>query len=720
MSFLTESNSAPLFCLENLTSSQVFQSKPWDYRNGTRPCGIDKEAFRQWCANPATKHLFYSGFEGANAAMRVSENNPPVFMHALVADYDAVVRPGERDAFLSRISPDFPPNYICETFSKGVRLVWLFRRPIPVFSKKVTESFLAKLKKELCLKKLFPGLDEEALFRTGQYFQCGHDWTLLHPTPLSEDILHAWLLAVSSKADWTVYGDAIPISKIAEEVERRFPGRWRGPFEEGARGVRFWDDAASNPTSAIVRSSGMQCFTGPKPFVTWSEILGRRFVEDYRANTTGAAIARVWFDGRDYWREVDGVWRLFKKPDLGLFLRVAHGISDERRRGDNASPLDRVLNQIHQAKAIDGAAPFVYIKEQVVQCNGKHYLNIARSRLLPPAEEPQAWGQNFPWLAQFLDGFFDPPEQLDFMLSWLAYAYQQAYRGKPRNGQVSFVAGDVDQGKTFFSNGVCGGLFGGHMDASDYLLGESRFNKELFEVGLWCVDDTVPSSDPKKQQLYSAMLKKIPANYSFQYHPKFRDQLMLPWSGRVIVTCNADPESIRILPDTDMSLLDKINLFKIRTARRNFSGAADALKNELPFFARFLLDYQIPEHCRGDNRFGVKCYHQDDLIEEARQSSRTAGFAELIEVFRRSYFSNSGQGNDWQGNATELKQAMLTDDAIRPLVESYTVDALGRLLGKLESQQYPGLSRLPRNGLSRLWCLEKTPTPAHGTADCPF
>jgi len=116
----------------------------------------------------------------------------------------------------------------------------------------------------------------------------------------------------------------------------------------------------------------------------------------------------------------------------------------------------------------------------------------------------------------------------------------------------------------------------------------------------------------------------------------------------------------------------------------------------------------------------VKCYHQDDLIEEARQSSRTAGFAELIEVFRRSYFSNSGQGNDWQGNATELKQAMLTDDAIRPLVESYTVDALGRLLGKLESQQYPGLSRLPRNGLSRLWCLEKTPTPAHGTADCPF
>ena len=305
---------------------------------------------------------------------------------------------------------------------------------------------------------------------------------------------------------------------------------------------------------------------------------------------------------------------------------------------------------------------------------------------------------------------------MPFFLSWLAYGYQQAANGEPRNGQAVFLAGDVNQGKTLVSNVLVGDLFGGHMDASDYLLGESKFNKELFDVGLWTVDDTVPSSDPRRQQLYSAMLKKIPANYSFQYHPKFRDQMMLPWAGRVLITCNADPESIRILPDTEMSLLDKVMLFKIATSERDFANAATRIRSELPFFARFLRDYQIPDHCVGDARFGVKCYHHEELIEEARQSSRTAGFAELLEIFRLSFFSNASD-DEWEGNATELKQAMLSDDAIRPLVDPYSVDAIGRLLGKLASQKYPGLFRPPRRGYSRLWRIARVAVPEE---NCPF
>ena len=552
--------------------------------------------------------------------------------------------------------------------------------------------------------------------RPSQYYHCGHDWEPLFSQPLPADLLHSWAIAASQKADWSGFGDEIPIGRVADEVEKCFPGRWPGLFEIGARGPRFWDETASNPTAAIVRSSGMQCFSGPKPFVSWGEILGRKFVDAFRADTTGAAISGIWFDGRDYWLQIDEVWRLFKKGDIALHLRVEHGISDERRRGVVATAMDQLLNQIHLTKAVDGAAPFVYRNSTVINFSGKRYLNIARSRLLVPSDGPQPWGVSFPYIAALLDGYFDPPEQLPFFLSWMAYGYQQAVKGQPRNGQAVFLAGDVNQGKTLVSNVLVGDLFGGHMDASDYLLGESKFNKELFEVGLWTVDDTVPSSDPRKLQLYSAMLKKIPANYSFQYHPKFRDQFMLPWAGRVIITCNADPESIRILPDVEMSLLDKVMLFKIATVDRDFVEAAARIRAELPFFARFLQDYEIPEHCRGDARFEVKCYHHEELIEEARQSGRTAGFAELLEIFRRSLFSNGGE-DDWEGNATELKQAMLSDDAIKPLVDPYSVDAIGRLMGKLASQQYPGLGRPPRRGYSRLWLISRVVVPPE---NCPF
>ncbi len=702
-----DSSARSLFCLPNLASSSVFEGRPWEYRNGSTPHHITKDEFRRWCASPGTDSLFFSGFEGTHAAMRVAEANPAIFMHAVVADYDSPVAPGEREAFLRRASPDYPPNFIGSTFSGNVRLLWVFAGRVPVFGAKITEAFLKKLARELGLKKIFPALDEDAFFSASQYYHCGENWDLVQANLLPTHLLHSWLLAASKKADWSGYGDNIPISRVAEELEARFPGKWSGPFEEGARGVRFWDESANNPTAAIVRSSGMQCFTGPKPFVPWAEIFGRKFVDSYRADTIGAAIDGVWFDGRDYWRKVEGVWRLFKRQDITLYLRVANGISDERPRGAVASQMDEVLNQIQQAKSVDGAAPFIYRREAVISFSGKRYLNIARSRLLVPADGPQPWGERFPYIAALLDGYFDPPEQLPFFLSWLAYAYRSALAGRPRNGQVPFLAGDVNQGKTLLSNVVVGDLMGGHMDASDYLLGESRFNKELFEVGLWTVDDTVPSSDPRKQQLYSAMLKKIPANYSFQYHPKFRDQLMLPWAGRVIITCNADPESIRILPDVEMSLLDKVMLFKVATAERDFTDAADRIRAELSFFAGFLRDFEIPEQCRGDARFGVKCYHHAELIETAQQSGKTAAFTELLEMFKQSIFSDKSR-EEWTGSATQLLSEMMADEVTKHVAGKYTPDQLGRRLSQLQAQGYSIDYRRSSNCTrTRLWIVRR-------------
>ncbi len=716
-SLLDGSPDRRLFCLPNLASSAVFEESPWAYRNGTTPHHATKDDFRRWCAAPSTSSLFFSPFEGTHSAMRVGESNPAVFMHAVVADYDSPVAPGERPAFLRRVKCDYRPNFISTTFSGHVRLLWLFAGRIPVFGPKVTEAFLRKLSRELALKKIFPALDEEAFYSPSQYYHCGEGWELVQDAPLPLHLLHSWLMAASKRADWGGYGDKIPISRVAEELEARFPGKWNGPFEEGARGVRFWDESADNPTAAIVRSTGMQCFTGPKPFVSWGEIFGRKFVEAYRADTIGAAIEGVWFDGRDYWRKVDGVWRLFKRQDISLHFRVAHGISDERPRGVAASQMDEVINQIQQAKTVDGAAPFIFQKEAVIQFYGKRYLNIARSRLLAPAEGAQPWGERFPYVARLLDGYFDPPEQLPFFLSWLSYAYRNARAGHPRNGQVPFLAGDVNLGKTLVSNVLVGDLFGGHMDASDYLLGESRFNKELFEVGLWTVDDTVPSSDPRKQQLYSAMLKKIPANYSFQYHPKFRDQLMLPWAGRVIITCNADPESIRILPDVEMSLLDKVMLFKVAKAERDFTDAADRIRAELAFFAGFLRDYAIPDHCCGDARFGVKCYHHAELLDEARQSGRTGVFVELLSMFKESIFRDANRG-EWTGSATQLLSEMMADESTKHVAAKYTPDQIGRLLGKLQAQDYPGLERRLHHGTSRAWII--LPTKEAEYVDGPF
>ena len=696
-----------LFSLRNLCSHQITEAEPWAYRNGATPEFATKDEYRAWCNNPATSSCFFSCFEGANASMRLDKQNPAQYMHALVVDYDAELNPLERENALRRVAADYPPNFISTSFSGGVRLLWLFEDKVPVFNNAVAKGFVERLRKELKLKRIFPGLDEEALLAPQQYYHVGKGWEVVSARPIPVNILHAWLMNVSDRANWRGMGEEIPISRIAQEVEARFPGRWRGNFEIGARGLRFWDATADNDSAAIIRETGMQCFTGIKPFVSWREIFGPRFVDEFKADTIGSAIEGVWFDGRDYWQQIDGVWRIFKKPDIGMHLRVTFGISDERPRGEISSDLDRALNQIHSVKFVDGAAPFVFNPTTRVKINCKEYLNIARPILVEPVEGQREWGEDFPYIADFIDGYFDPEEQKDFFMSWLAYAYQHAHAGKPRNGQVCFIAGDVGQGKTLMSTVLCGGLFGGHMDASDFLLGESHFNKELFEVGLWCVDDTVPSSDPKKMLLYSAMLKKIPANYAFQYHPKFRDQMLLPWTGRVIITCNADPESIRILPDTEMSILDKLNLFKIRKADRDFKDAADRIRAELPFFARYLLDYAIPEHCQGDARFGVKCYHHAELMETAQQSSRTAGFLELLEMFKKSYFANP-ERTVWEGTASELLADMMADETTKNISAKYSPDAIGRRMTQIMAQGYPvDYSRHKTANRTRKWTIRR-------------
>jgi hypothetical protein len=187
--------------------------------------------------------------------------------------------------------------------------------------------------------------------------------------------------------------------------------------------------------------------------------------------------------------------------------------------------------------------------------------------------------------------------------------------------------------------------------------------------------------------------------------------MMLPWAGRVVITCNADPESIRILPDIEMSVLDKICLFRIRTLERDFTNAASHIRAELPAFAAWLTDYRTPDHCQGDVRFGVNCYHHTELIETARQSGRTAGFIELLERFKRSWFSDASQ-DEWSGSATDLLAEMMADESTKHVAAKYTPDQIGRRLSQLKAQDYPlDFGRQNGGTRTRTWTIKRNSNP---------
>lgn len=676
-------------CIANLVTQDVEMARPWEFVPEV-PRFKTKRLYKEWLSQDTTEHCLYCGFTGLIPSLRLHKDANPVHsVHALIADYDSEIGDSDLEGMLSR-AHEAAPNWVHRTPSGGARLVWIFERPVLIASPAVLIRMLRTAAKALDMRGLLPGFDFDSAFLNPTiYYDVGRDWMEVDGAPrLKSSVVEGWILKSSESVKWQ--GDAIPLDVIETEMQRRFPNRWNGAFVEGARGVRFWDPMADNPTAAIVRPTGMQCFTGPSGFVPWSKIFGSRFVEQFTTSRLSEVIDGVWYDGRSYWyQSADGKWEARAEREMARWLKVEQGLAAEKEKNATFSEVEQALHTVDQHRRVVGAAPFVYLPPGMIEFMGKRVLNTARVHPLRPADSINDWGDRFPWLAQFLEKFFDNDEQLVYFLSWLKRFYCSALDGTPRQGQALFVAGEPGQGKTLLSNRIVSGLMGGHQDAAQFLLGASSFNKELFHHGLWTVDDATPGDSSADHKKFSSLLKKVTANTTFEYHAKFQDSVMVEWTGRVVITGNLDAESLRILPDLDTSILDKIMLFRAATVDKMFPERhvlQETIVRELPYLGAYLLEFEIPDECiSGQARYGVKSYHHPELSLAAGESTDAAVLDEVLDAFILERQRN-GENDPWHGTATALMQDIFLYDGLRNIVGRNSARWFGIQLGKLEAQ----------------------------------
>jgi hypothetical protein len=449
----------------------------------------------------------------------------------------------------------------------------------------------------------------------------------------------------------------------------------------------------------------MQCFTGVEPFVPWSRIFGAKWVNDRQAEKVGAATRDIYFDGHVYWRKVEGRWVERSRQDLLLFLKSA-GLSIEGVPNE----MEAALITIQDERQVYAAVPLVGHPEGIVPVMGMKYLNTSGVQPIAPADGEGEWGEGFPLLADFLGGLLalveDEDIQTPFFLAWVQRYYKATIQKKPVPGQVIFLAGEVEQGKTFTSNVILSRLMGGSVDASSFLLGETTFTGHLFGSPLWTVDDTLAGHD-RSHAYYSSMIKKMPANQLFLFNEKYKKAKVLPWLGRVVVTCNLDDESMRIIPNAEQSLLDKIMLFKIQTRDGvDFQALYDALPDELPCFARWLLSWDpTVDGVLEYSRYGITAYHHPELLESARSVMPSYSFYELLVVYLEGYFKEYPKQLKWCGTPTQLVREMTIDDSLKNLIAQYSPRSVGRFLAQLKNQGYP-LTQWKIN-YQRIWHIDR-------------
>jgi hypothetical protein len=376
---------------------------------------------------------------------------------------------------------------------------------------------------------------------------------------------------------------------------------------------------------------------------------------------------------------------------------VSRGLTDKRSKGANFSQIDSAVSLIKDTAVVTSAGSFAGYERGLMTYNGNRYLNIHNRDVLQPAPEPTVWGSTgkFPFISHFYDEFFSSPEQLPFMLSWGSRFYRSFQRRVPQSGQALLIFGRPGRGKTFHSEALWSILMGGSAEAKEWLNGEDIFNSELFDYCFWRIDDGSLSANYRTAGVYAEMLKRVTANKSFRSNEKYRKAGQVQWQGRIAITGNDDAESLRSIPNMDISMQEKVMLFRVAADRMDgFKFRDDVemrviLAQEIPHFARFLMDFKIPDHCTdAETRYGVKAYHEPSLRNAANHSSVSATFGEILDEALREFFTvRDTEADCWTGTSLQLHKMILQDGSLTEAMRPYNVQTVARNLSTLSAKK---------------------------------
>lgn len=677
-----------------------------------------KKEFVAWTSEKTTDHRFLILNEAESPTLRPGKLNPVRRCYGLIVDYDAPPTEGDVEK-LYRLKAGRRPTYRTTTFSGNQRLVFLFEEPVVVGPPEMFLEFKDVLRGLLKLDTLLGGFDEGAYTNPGQHFEFGRDWVCMFgpdtrlDAAMVQNAMHVAAKKVKGLPDIV---DLADLDVIAAEIERRWPDAWRGgPIEHGAVGNRFWDESAIREVGCQILTHGVMAYSGEQRFIPWDDplLLGPDFFTQFKAERLHQATKGIYFDGHGYWsRNVRNQFHSMNKDVVQRALHVTSGLSRTSKKGA-PSELDEALTYIETLNWIDGAFPFHHEARTLVEEKNGIFLNVSRAKLVQPLEGRRKWGEDFPWIADYICQILPDELQRSVMLAWLHRAYATALTGKPKRGHALFLAGPTSVGKTFFSKVIVGGLLGGHEDASDYILGKTEYNESLAYSPVWAIDDAVATADAHMHAMFTQKIKKFVANPDVCFHAKYQKATTMHFNGRLIVTMNIDAESIRMLPQLELSILDKILLLMASGASTvNFLVGEEQVAKELPAFASFLRDYKIPESMRTrpdeTMRFGFDAYHHPELVQSANLESNTNTIREVLTMWRREYFNAQPDATEWIGTATELLSDLNRTDSLKGVLDPtwQRANALGRAVTKLTVQASGWVTTTTR-GTEKVYVITK-------------
>jgi len=297
----------------------------------------------------------------------------------------------------------------------------------------------------------------------------------------------------------------------------------------------------------------------------------------------------------------------------------------------------------------------------------------------------------------------------DTLYAWLKVAYMGAYYYEPCFGQVVFIFGPAQNGKTLVCNRIIVPLLGGKQaNPYDYLVGKTTFNEEIFSAGVLAINDEESPADLRAKNTMLQKLKGFAANGRHAYSPKHLPRATTEWRGRLVITGNEDPNSLRMLVEINDNTVDKVLMFATQKYCTHFPSMGIVerqIAKELPYLARWLLELEYPSYVMDPaNRCQVRSYQHPKMLAWSSQQERSFTLIELIRrwIDEGAYWKNpdivTGKMNPtWTGSPTDLMGVMITDTdkSMEILLKDWNADKVSASLGSISRQPNLGIEALP-------------------------
>lgn len=344
-------------------------------------------------------------------------------------------------------------------------------------------------------------------------------------------------------------------------------------------------------------------------------------------------------------------------------------------------------------------------KQGLHEYNGEKFLVTKGPTIIQPRPEGGAFVRDF---LMALLATVDVRQYFNF-LAWLHRARSALIAGRRTQLPALVVAGQPGHGKSLLVEIVKRALGGRSAGAYKFMSGQTRFNSELVGAELLVVDDDAAASDHNSRARFAQFLKATLFAGSVSAEGKGTNAVECAPVQAAIIAVNSDPRHLRVLPELDHTLQDKIILLKTSPSPMpgGLAGKQHLIKErlqaDLPGFLHEVDNFDDTEWI--DPATGrLHCYWNEELV---RLVSALSPEEQLLEIayaeleFNHQLEIDGRVCRGWKGTAAQLLDALTrtnSNNAIAARGLNRWPAAYGTFLGVLADD---GTGRVRQSGRTK-------------------